>query len=776
MLQRLHGSARQRLAGLLLTALGLAGGLLAWNQPPAVAEDAPTRRDGFRTRVAPFLQLHCVKCHGPDVQKGKLALHTLDVPFGKDREKWKAIAERLTLNEMPPSAEPRPDIKTLAWVRTWIKEELAKEGESIAETEAKLLLPGHGNRVDHDVLFSGAITGPAASPSRLWRLSPHIYSAFMPRISGLRLENTGRQNAKVAQPFSTSPSAGFKDYADLFTIDEPTIVQLMRNAQQAVEARNVGKSLMGQTKPTEAEMQAVIVRQFQLVLLREPTESELQRFVDLMNKNIAEAGQAVGVRNTLATVMMLPEALYRVELGQGATDQSGRRMLSPRELAYTIAFALTDDGPDQVLLQAIKDGKLSSHADVRREVERLLNDKSITKPRIMRYFEEYFEFPSAIDAFKDIKEGFYKKTWQPEVLVDDTRRLIQYILDQDKDVLRELLTTNKSFVNYKVGPNGQPMPAWVNPKKNGLEIPLWYSLPGDWKWTATQPIELPVGQRAGILTQPSWLAAFATNNENHPIRRGHWVRERLLGGAVPDVPINVDAKLPDAPHQTLRQRLEVTRQEYCWKCHQQMNPLGLTFEKYDYLGRFRTTESVLDPNAPRISSPMAKPMGDKPMGDKPKPMGDKPKSGDKPMPKGDKPMPKGDKPMPMGAKPMAKLNQTPEPGMKQVPVDSTGRIANSGEVKLDGDVADVVEMMRKLADSPRVRQVFVRHAFRFWMGRNETLADSPTLLAADKAYVESGGSMKALIAALVTSDSFLYRWESKSQNSKPKTQTNSNGP
>ena len=43
------------------------------------------------------------------------------------------------------------------------------------------------------------------------------------------------------------------------------------------------------------------------------------------------------------------------------------------------------------------------------------------------------------------------------------------------------------------------------------------------------------------------------------------------------------------------------------------------------------------------------------------------------------------------------------------------------------------------------------------MGRNETLDDSPTLMAADKAYVESGGSMKALIASLLSSDSFLYR-------------------
>jgi hypothetical protein len=66
-------------------------------------------------------------------------------------------------------------------------------------------------------------------------------------------------------------------------------------------------------------------------------------------------------------------------------------------------------------------------------------------------------------------------------------------------------------------------------------------------------------------------------------------------------------------------------------------------------------------------------------------------------------------------------------------------------------------MIEKLANSERVEQVFIRHAFRFWMGRNETLHDRPVLLAAHKAYRESGGSMKALILYLVTSDAFLYR-------------------
>ena len=66
------------------------------------------------------------------------------------------------------------------------------------------------------------------------------------------------------------------------------------------------------------------------------------------------------------------------------------------------------------------------------------------------------------------------------------------------------------------------------------------------------------------------------------------------------------------------------------------------------------------------------------------------------------------------------------------------------------------------ADSHLVRQVFVRHAFRYFMGRNETLRDASTLRRADLAYVKSEGSMKALIISLLTSDSFLYRKIQKS--------------
>ena len=61
----------------------------------------------------------------------------------------------------------------------------------------------------------------------------------------------------------------------------------------------------------------------------------------------------------------------------------------------------------------------------------------------------------------------------------------------------------------------------------------------------------------------------------------------LLAGVVPELPIGVDAQLPEEPHRTLRQRFDVVREEQCWRCHKKMNPLGLPFESYDDFGRYR---------------------------------------------------------------------------------------------------------------------------------------------------------------------------------------------
>ena len=90
--------------------------------------------------------------------------------------------------------------------------------------------------------------------------------------------------------------------------------------------------------------------------------------------------------------------------------------------------------------------------------------------------------------------------------------------------------------------------------------------------------------------------------------------------------------------------------------------------------------------------------------------------------------------------------------------DNASFLADGGRLcALDGDFDGAVEMMHRIAKTVRARQSIIRHMFRFFMGRNETLNDSRTLREADQAYVKSGGSFRAVVVALLSSDSFLYR-------------------
>ena len=138
---------------------------------------------------------------------------------------------------------------------------------------------------------------------------------------------------------------------------------------------------------------------------------------------------------------------------------------------------------------------------------------------------------------------------------------------------------------------------WHSPMYNLPRTPVEgnYGKGEVFDYDPVQPFPLP--NRKGILTHPAWLIAHSANTATDPVRRGKWIREKLLAGSVPDVPITVDAKIPDDPHKTLGERLNmVTSKQECWKCHQHMNPLGVPFEMFDDFGRFRTVESLEHPD------------------------------------------------------------------------------------------------------------------------------------------------------------------------------------
>jgi hypothetical protein len=744
---------------------------------PAHAETATS--SGAVTDV---VSNHCIDCHGGEDPKGDFSL---DDVGALSPDHWELVLEQVATGEMPPkkkkNTQPTP-VDREAMV-AWIMEALAKSGRSPVLPGGPL--PTDGNLVDHEQLFSGLHKGPASSPPRFWRRSQPQYDALMEQlwvIPKLRYEKAHRRNDpewaaySYSHPFPALDPRNFTNYSAGVHADEATLRALMNAGGQIAErltteapayskehhpafAVGIPSIRRGshwekftikppalpiefepfletdKDTPGSEQQRAAVSRVFRIVLDRSPGDGETQRYENLLDRSIQKGSPLAALRGLITAVVVSPEFVFRMELGRGPEDEYGRRMLSPHELAYALGYSLTDAGPDHALWEAAQNGRLKTRADVEREARRILGDATLEKNRKLRFFQEFFGYHRAGEVFKD------KSGWNHDVpyLVRDADMLVEHVLQKDRQVFSELLTTDRYFVAYPFIANAKLFEAIVEHTTEGtiagiernkargrdIEAPKsgkysreWAYLQGrtliprtvhndrasseiqyikvygfdgaTFNWSSDQPIKVP-GRRAGILTHPAWLVAHSTNFDNDIVRRGHWIRENLLAGKIPDVPIDVEAQVPDEPDSTLRERMRVTQAERCIRCHTRMDPLGFPFEIYDHYGHFREKEMVgaRDNNA--------------------------------------------------------------------MPIDPRGEILESGEDLLDGPVTDAIDLVHKLARSPRVRQSFVRHAFRFWMGRNETLDDSPTLMAADNAYLENDGSFNELLVSLLTSDSFLYR-------------------
>ena len=681
--------------------------------------------------VSAFLEANCVSCHGGKRKEGDFTMDKLAFDNIAGRVAYASILERLRAGDMPPSIKDRPDPAESAGAVQWISAQLDTPFKGPATHYAVKEKPVDGNRLPHAILFGGP-RGPSMPPApRLWRLSPSAYT-----------KSLGNFNVQgLQQPFGLIQEAGFRDFSALYAPDEGATSLLLTNAELIVLAQIRPYTLVNLVQKPEAakeslwpnegriksatpeerkhlekgdrvrgngiiaalmhpkvaanreELLKAIDQQYKTVLARQPNEKELESLVALYNDVAKEGDYSLAGKTVLMAPLMTPEAILRFEVGLGAEVRPGVRMLSPRETAFALSLALSDNR-DLNLLSAAAQGKLTTREEVASAVKNILDDSKLGKPRVLRFFREYFDYYRATEVFKDPVPDHLQRRGQSfnaRQFVEDTDVLVLSILSHDKDVFKGLLTTTDSYHTHELFGSAE------DGLRNG-HGPLFRKF---------SPFAMehrrPQSESIGIPMQPSWLVAWSVGTDNDIVRRGRWVREKLLGGRVPDLPINVQAMVPEDPHRTLRERQMVTRAGACWKCHYRMDDLGTPFEHVNHYGFVRTTEPVIDLDA------------------------------------------------------MKSVKDKKAKVYRDAPLDPTGFIYNSGDPKLDGPVKDAPEMLRRMAESDRVRQVFIRHAFRFFLGRNETPGDAPTLQEANRAYIESGGSFKALIVSLLSSESFLYR-------------------
>jgi hypothetical protein len=191
---------------------------------------------------------------------------------------------------------------------------------------------------------------------------------------------------------------------------------------------------------------------FEALTFRPPSQSESDKYLTVLKQSIEKLGKENGAVLGLSAIFLDRDALFRPELAeQGTPDADGRVMLQDWELGLAVNHALRYLKPDETLRQAVVEGRMRTREDVRREVERMLADDAIRKPRVLQFFRDYFDYDLGGYICKDGKalaetgasnrgDSHYNAMFAATA---STERLIEIILEEDKDVLKQLLTTDK---------------------------------------------------------------------------------------------------------------------------------------------------------------------------------------------------------------------------------------------------------------------------------------------------------------------------------------------
>jgi hypothetical protein len=215
-------------------------------------------------------------------------------------------------------------------------------------------------------------------------------------------------------------------------------------------------------------------------------------------------------------------------------------------------------------------------------------------------------------------------------------------------------------------------------------------------------VKYPAGiTRAGVLGHAGLLTLTASQTDTSPTARGLFVREHFLCQNVPPPPPGVDTNLPAVGDKPLtnKERLQIhLSNRSCASCHTLIDPIGLGFEKYDNIGRYREKQ-IIKIQLQRDSV----------------------------------------------------TNQPRQPKEFQLDLDTTAHIQGIP----NSDFSTLKELGNVLAHDPTCERCVVKQIFRYAVGRHEIEADQPHLDALFDAFSQSGFRFRELVLALVTSPPFL---------------------
>ncbi len=315
------------------------------------------------------------------------------------------------------------------------------------------------------------------------------------------------------------------------------------------------------------------LRRFMQEAYRRPVNDvELQDKLDLYRRLAGASDGATGrdaLQSVLTSVLVSPHFLLVDAPSSNANVKA--KLFDLPQRASRLSYLFWSAMPDSSLQHAANSGRLADGSVWRSEAERLLDDS-----RGDAFIEAFCRQWLRLDRFSlvAINPEHYPKYDEDlaEMTIEQTLREFRRLFREGRSAM-ELIDSPTIMLNDRLA------------EHYGLPPVVGGRL---------RSVTLPSGSvRGGLLTQASLLTMNSDGVDSHPIRRGVWLVDRLLGNPPPppppDIPL-IDEKDPDFRGLTLKQRLELHRKPgRCYDCHQRFDPWGVALEEFDATGRWRKT-------------------------------------------------------------------------------------------------------------------------------------------------------------------------------------------
>jgi len=406
--------------------------------------------------------------------------------------------------------------------------------------------------------------GTALANARLWRITDAQYINAVRQVFGV---TTG--------PTVTEADSGAADYTNLseLTLVNDSIVSKYQSsahdvARQAVTSHYATFMTCGDN---EVCAQQFVRNRIARAFGRRLDDSEVSGYIDLFRKGLTQSPQD-GVRLMIEAALQSPSFIYRTELGaptQGGP--TGQVTLTAHEVASLISYSLTNSVPDQELWDKADTGALLDPAVLSAEVDRML-DLPETKANLANLGGYWLGVHKLDRTEKDLTK-FPEFTDDVKAALQQSSQLfVQDLLANGK--VADVVTSKRMFLNETLA--------------------TLYGIPGV-TGADMKAVDVTLPERSnGILSQPGMLTAYSRVDRGDPIHRGLFSFYALVcGGAIPPPPpgaLDVAKTFPPGTERELAGYRAANA--VCKSCHGRFDPLGLTTERYDPIGRYHETDAT----------------------------------------------------------------------------------------------------------------------------------------------------------------------------------------